>query len=227
MKLLKIAEDMEIWYPNDYAVKDAYGTDLWVNNKYHGVDILDYIDVKDKLLVDVGAYVGWFSFWAIKQGVSKVIAFEPNQENYKCLLNNVIGLELFNIKVFPVALWHSSKRIRLTNEGPKSSVDYTLVVQEDNAMGLMFDDLKLKGQDLVVKMDIEGSEYTALSGMENTIKNNNVEFIVCVYHMERQCKEVKDILTELHGNKKIVFDEVGEINGNTALLICKRKKAGK
>ncbi len=223
MKLLSLTDQISLFYPDLYAEQDRYGTDLLKNNVYHKVNILDYVNFKNKILVDVGAYIGWFSFWAIKQGVSRVIGFEPNLDNYLCLLYNVTTLKLHNIKVFPTALWHTAANLVITNEGPQSRINSLLVVQESNALGSVFDEFKIKNQNLIFKMDIEGHEYSAISGMKDTIKNNNVDFIVCVYHHEDQCKVVRSLLEDLYGKKDVVFDEVGEINGNTALLICKER----
>ena len=41
------------------------------------------------VVVDVGAFIGWFSIYAAKRGC-KVYAFEASPDNYKVLLDNII-----------------------------------------------------------------------------------------------------------------------------------------
>lgn len=41
-----------------------------------------------ELVIDVGAFIGWFSIYAAKRGC-RVHAFEPSPDNYQVLLDNI------------------------------------------------------------------------------------------------------------------------------------------
>ena len=44
---------------------------------------------RDTVVVDIGANIGLFSLYAAFSGAARVFAFEPNQEAYRCMLDNI------------------------------------------------------------------------------------------------------------------------------------------
>lgn len=54
-----------------------------------------------------------------------------------------------------------------------------------------------------IKLDIEGAEGEALSGSEQTLKQNNVKLDICVYHNDDDEKKVKQFLGEMGYETKV------------------------
>lgn len=46
------------------------------------------LDVKDRVVLDVGANIGAFTCWALQKGAEKVIAVEPEENNFNMLVLN-------------------------------------------------------------------------------------------------------------------------------------------
>ena len=64
----------------------------------HALDIVVAFEVfcdqvypveRGSVVVDIGANIGLFSLYAVFSGASKVYAFEPNHEAYRCMLRNI------------------------------------------------------------------------------------------------------------------------------------------
>lgn len=49
---------------------------------------------------------------------------------------------------------------------------------------------------LVIKMDIEGAEISALKGAEKTLKNKKVKWAVCTYHRKNDANDIENIMKE-------------------------------
>jgi len=113
---------------------------------------------KDDIVADIGAYVGEYSLYAIRQGVKKVIAYEPTPESFNLLQKNIIGnIEAKNLAVIgddrELVRLYLSKGIGVTNSTAKKinksgyievpAINYISAVKNSS----------------VVKIDVEGQEY--------------------------------------------------------------------
>lgn len=135
--------------------------------------LLDHIDI----FIDVGANLGYYTCLASQHG-KYVIAFEPQQQNLKCLIRNLtVNGYQDQVEIFPLAL--SSKPGLLTlygASGPSASLikgwaGYSSLYNQqipvstlDNILGARFRD-----QQLFIKIDTEGAEYQVLEGGLETV----------------------------------------------------------
>lgn len=119
-------------------------------------------DMKDKIVIDVGANRGIFSLYAYESGARLIIAFEPQEDNFNMLKDNcsqypeieihqvaVVGIPIDYIDIYGEDVVAS---IYQNQESPKSSQRVRAVVLSDCLKGI-------DGNDLVLKMDCEASEY--------------------------------------------------------------------
>ena len=121
-------------------------------------------------IIDLGAHVGTFTIWTVinaKKG-AKIIAVEPDKENYSTLLQNLDMykqlIENREIRVIPInkAVWHRSGKVKLKpstwSEAHQVSNSGTEEVE-----AITLDELlnQAKGTTLI-KMDIEGAETKVL-----------------------------------------------------------------
>jgi FkbM family methyltransferase len=132
--------------------------------------LLSHIDV----FVDVGANLGYYTCLASQRG-KQVIAFEPQQQNLRCLTRNLVAngyQEL--VEVFPVGLSEKPGLLTLYGaSGPSASLikgwagyssNYNQLIPVstlDNVLGARFLD-----KQLFVKIDVEGAEYQVLEGAQ-------------------------------------------------------------
>lgn len=122
--------------------------------------------------VQAGGNVGHMA-WAFAQHFVNVITFEPDPQNYECLLANLNGLT--NVRAVNMALGAEVGTQRLTHNRLNSGASFltsdvqqaTLSQQIIPVMPL--DYLPLQACDLL-QLDVEGFELAALHGAKDTIR---------------------------------------------------------
>lgn len=127
-------------------------------------------EIKNKTVIDIGANIGSFSLVCSDFGANKIIAYEPNVENYKELIKNTQGnnkILNYNMAVYDESL----KYIEMKGEGGHSQIDYdktnlilnpstaipTITLSEIVSAFLITDD-----NNNVLKVDCEGAEHEIL-----------------------------------------------------------------
>ena len=136
--------------------------------------LLNQIDI----FVDVGANLGYYTCLASQHG-KHVIAFEPQQQNLKCLMRNLIvnGYQ-DQVEIFPLAL--SAKPGLLTlygASGPSASLikgwaGYSSIYSQQIPVSTLDNILGTRSTDkqLFIKIDVEGAEYQVLEGSLVTLE---------------------------------------------------------
>lgn len=111
------------------------------------------------IVVDIGAYVGEYSLFAINKGVKQVISYEPTPETFKVLKKNkkenmiivnkaVVGNDVNYVNLF------ISKGIGVTNSIVKSIRKNKII----KVPAIRYE--KAVKNATVVKIDVEGAEYS-------------------------------------------------------------------
>jgi len=112
-------------------------------------------------IIDVGAWVGTWSM-AMNQYCGRVIAFEPDETHYACLVKNVDE----DIETHQLAVGHENKMIALSSD---NFTQAKRVIGEGHIPMTSIDELGLDDID-VIKIDVEGYEMEVLKGAENVLK---------------------------------------------------------
>jgi len=147
------------------------------------------------LFVDVGANLGYYTCLALQKG-KPVVAFEPQQQNLQCLLQNLmVNNWQENVEVYPVALSDKAGLLTLYGaSGPSASLiknwaGYSPRYQQivpvttlDAVLGSRF-----SNQQLLIKIDVEGAEIGVLKGaLQNVARSPRpiwlVEICLHEYH---------------------------------------------
>jgi FkbM family methyltransferase len=181
---LKYAGKMEL-YPGDYI-------DTWL---YTGADFephivrlfLKFLEPGDHVL-DIGANIGYFSLIAsglVGEG-GKVYAFEPSPLNLERLRKNIQLNNHQNVLVIPKAVSNNNGTFLINLPvGPiKNSGRSSFRVLEEQSEQVTVETLALDvlretiSKISLVKMDIEGAEEMALSGMEKLIERDQPVIIL-------------------------------------------------
>lgn len=123
------------------------------------------------LILDIGAHIGGFSYAAHARGSRRILAYEPNQDNFRLLLNNV-GV-LGGVICMPSAVWRSDRHVpQLHYTGSSNPVNTgggnVLQPSGSPVPAVRFDDVVLSATQYglhrvrLLKLDCEFSEFPIL-----------------------------------------------------------------
>ncbi len=148
-------------------------------DQYFPQDIFTLSD--EEVFVDGGAYDGDTIEAFLEHTGRKykyIYAFEPDKANWEKLLSRGYKQK---ITIFNAGLYSETKEISFdSNKGGSSKIGDEGI---DTIQVVKFDDLELPEKAVsFIKMDIEGSELSALHGMKETIKKNRPKLAICIYH---------------------------------------------
>lgn len=160
----------------------------------------------DDIVWDVGASTGPYTLSAAKVA-KEVIAFEPDPESAQLLQDNIDLNHLENVTVIPKVAWDKKEPVKLLTNGPNGPSPITasagklaknnkIYEEEITVPGIPLSSLVIEGaipSPTVVKMDVEGDEAKALSGMLNAIKPRDI-FIEVHKSLLDKPEEVRNLL---------------------------------
>src|SRR5215470_1842035 len=155
--------------------------------------------------LDVGANAGFYSvMFAIKNLTDRIVAFEPDPGNYARLAANLaangltkcvdarkvaLGDKAAEVLLYEGARWNRGEStIAEPDQTPKEFVHRVRQVRFD-------DEFALAGKSLVIKMDVEGYEFSVIAGMERTLKDNTCFLQVELY--SDRLEELKSLFSRL------------------------------
>lgn len=137
---------------------------------------------RDTTFIDVGANVGYFTLLCSRLA-RNVYAFEPVPAIFERLSNNVRLNGLGNIRAFQLAVSKEKSRLRLFESRISPGHDST-VKRLEHHTSIFVDAVSLdeeidsSAQDIVMKVDVEGSEMDVLLGALGLIRSGRVSAIV-------------------------------------------------
>lgn len=157
----------------------------------------DFLDVKDKVVLDVGANIGDSAVYFAVNGARKVIAIEPVKETYNILVRNIMANNFQDLIIpLPYNLSKISGEVYMN----RSDILGTgTVLHEDPKSGYKILNVKLGDilnsfdlTDGVLKMDCEGCEYALLNEDDKTLKNIDMLQIEYHYGYQRLVNKLKE-----------------------------------
>ena len=163
-------------------------------------------------VIDIGAHIGAYTILASEKvgNTGKVIAIEPEPQNYQRLLENVIINNFKNVVLKKTALSDHNGLERLYIS--PSSVRHSLLPQEGKitsievivkTLDILLEELHIKKVD-IIKIDVEGAEIEVIKGAKETLQNNpDAKIIVASYHYPGEVKEVQDFLHNMGFKTKV------------------------
>ena len=146
------------------------------------------------ICIDIGANVGSYTFlMASKTGSNgKVFAFEPQQNLYKLLLDSVKMNEASSFISIDCRAMYSKSGERLkfylsdnpSNSGTSSLINHGVFVREENHIVIetvtltdYFKETRIEKCKLV-KIDVERAELEVLQGMNDLLKEQQIDYII-------------------------------------------------
>lgn len=128
--------------------------------------------------VDIGANIGYFSMLAasVVGNEGQVFAFEPYQYNVKLLYHSAQVNGFSQIHIFPFAVANRNELFFYSNEASNGKIesisDLGMSFSGDLVYAVKLDDFLSVERLDVIKIDIEGAEYMALSGARQLLQKH-------------------------------------------------------
>ena len=128
--------------------------------------------------VDIGANIGYFSMLAafMVGSEGKVFAFEPYQYNVKLLHHSAMSNGFSNVEIFPFAVANINGLLLYSNEASNGKIeaisDLNMSLSSNLTYSVKLDDFLQVDRLDVIKIDVEGSEYMALTGAKNLLRKH-------------------------------------------------------
>ena len=159
--------------------------------------------------LDIGANAGVYSVLLANKNLGgEIIAFEPDPGNRARLQANIAanGLQK-KIQVIANAVGDRNGEVTLMEAGrhnrgeswiahPDKPPEEAAGVATHVVRQIRFDDVfAIAGKTILVKMDVEGSEFHALAGMERTLRDNRCYLQVELY--SDRFEELKSLFARL------------------------------
>jgi FkbM family methyltransferase len=143
-----------------------------------------------EFVVDAGANIGLFSvYYAVHCPDSRIIAIEPEDSNFEILVRNTSAYP--NVTRIKKGLWGETCKLRILDKFSEKW-SFTLIPDSEGdipaiCMNEIFDQIENLGQNILVKMDIEGADQYVLE--------NNLEWL----------SRVSNLYIEIHGSWRQLF----------------------
>ena len=168
-------------------------------------------------IIDCGAFTGVALEKFQKAGyeIDSILAFEPDPENYKKLLNNKTTAKL---KIFLPLATHSEDVILKfsSDNGMGSKLD------EDGGVSVQatkIDSVQIGFNPNLIKFDVEGAEIETLIGAENTIKKIRPNLCISAYHKPYHIFQIQELVQSWNLDYKFYL-RVHEHNSFGVVLYC-------
>lgn len=133
----------------------------------------------------------------------KILAFEADKANYDMLCHNVTGNKWENIQCFNIGLWSEKACLKFKAEGCASgniALDGEVPIECDTL------DHIVNGMPVnYIKMDIEGSELSALIGANKTICAYTPLLAISVYHRIDDFITIPNYILQCNPNYHLYF----------------------
>lgn len=145
------------------------------------------------VVLDCGAFCG-ISAYIFSQAVGpngKVLALEPDRNNFRMLEKNIVLHKLSNVIPVRKGIWSENTRLFFNEEGSLGGCVTSLLHREFNKNIHKVKVISLKDicalygivKPDFVKMGIEGAEIAAIEGAKEFIRNNTINFAIASYHV--------------------------------------------
>lgn len=153
-----------------------------------------------EIYADLGAYTGdtVAEFTSFCKNYKKIIAVEPDVKSFRKLEKNTSDYE--NIKLFNIAVSSDHKYLPFSMEGGRQSVlkESGKVIECNSVDNILGPDGAT-----IIKFDVEGAEYDAIKGAENTIKTFKPKLCISAYHRSEDYFLIPELVKSIRDDYKI------------------------
>lgn len=182
----------KLWVRNNSTDMKVF-VEIFVFEEYN-IDL----KIKPKIIIDAGSNIGLSSiYFAHKYPNAKVLAIEPDPDNFKQLIKNTLKYD--RIETLEGAIWNKTGNLDITGTDA-----WNFIVQPDNngeirgyTLDYIMEKFKIDTIDLL-KIDIEGSEAALFeSGYTNWL--NKTKVMIIEIHDWINLKSSKNLFKAISG----------------------------
>jgi FkbM family methyltransferase len=171
---------------------------------------------KGDIVLDCGASEGYFALGAA-QKVAWVVAIEPAEDYFACLLKGIQKSGVKNVKVVNACVGESDGTIRFDAQGLEgrahsTSGELTPMMKIDTICA------QLGLAPTFIKADLEGAELEMLRGAEQSLRRYRPKLAITTYHRSEDFRKISTFLQNLNLNYQITASGFHQDNGCPVLL---------
>ena len=160
----------------------------------------------NEVLVDCGAFNGDSICDFIKlcgEKYSKIIAFEPDSNNFYQLNKWIKETDLKNIITINTGVYEKKMELSFSVSG---DMETKVIDKGDVKIQVDSIDNICRNENVsIIKMDIEGSELSALRGAEKTIKEKHPILMISAYHKKEDLFMLQEYINSLYSEYMYFF----------------------
>jgi len=226
--ILKIS-DNKYCYQNYFLPINHFEESVFYHK--HGLHLVKNLEnIKNRDIIDVGAFIGDSALILSPYTNNKVYSFEAVSKNYEYLNQTIAMNGLKNIVPIKCALGdeEGTLDIRVCSSG--SSISELMIKNPEDIEKCPVTTLdKYVNENNInvglIKVDIEGAEQKFLAGAFETIKKQKPTLLVSIYHTVDDFLDIKSIIEswDLNYEFRIFKPTIMSVSGET-LLICEQKE---
>jgi len=222
-------------FPQEHILPLGFESSLNRGTDIHDKQYFDFPELYQKgtTFVDAGCFDGknsiHFAKWC-KGEYESILAFEPDVENCKICERNIqeAGIDCF--RLIQAGLSSRREKVKFTTGLDSANYVQDDIVQQGDVLvvrgtgcvkTIQTDRLDEYTRHLTVgfiKMDIEGSELSALQGAEDTIKRDKPFMAVSIYHRRGDVLAIMDYLHQLVPDYRFRIRHYGPLVYDTVLF---------
>lgn len=213
-KIIKINDECYI-YDNKYLLNTNF---FEFPNFYDriGFDYIHNINfIKDKAIIDAGAFIGDTALILSDYTNNKVYSFEPFLSNFNSIKKNIELNNKNNIEPVYMALGDENKGIYIENKEISSANKLNTNFNSGNKVQMTTLDSFVEKNNIkvgLIKTDLEGFEQPFLRGALNTIKKQKPILIISIYHNYSDFFDIKPMIEELNLGYKFKILKSNDFN---------------
>ncbi|MDA0080861.1 FkbM family methyltransferase [Brachyspira hyodysenteriae] len=201
-KIIRINDECYI-YDNKYILNiNAFSFPNFYDRL--GLDYIQNLDfIKDKAIIDAGAWKGDTAVLLSHYTQNKVYAFDPLYTNYIEIQKNIELNNINNVEPVNMALGEENKKIyiditetEMISTRTNLEIDNNKIETEMITLDKFVEDNNIKVG--LIKTDLEGFEQPFLRGALNTIKKQKPILIISIYHNYNDFFDIKPMIEELN-----------------------------
>jgi FkbM family methyltransferase len=155
----------------------------------------------NSVVLDIGGHIGTFSVWAVEQGAGRVVAYEPEPDNYRMLCLNTAGMP---VETNNFAVTSDGRDVELHVKTSGHTGGHSILFGGKSRKNLLvksqsFLDIVQRVQPQVVKIDCEGAEYEF--DLPNSLPDS-VQYVTMEIHLNRKMLREYQAPTLIEGFSK-------------------------
>ncbi len=217
----------DYWEKDKVKFKHIYYSIIWIFKEKKW----DFLNVQDKSVLDIGAFVGDSAIYFILKGAKKVYAIEPHPNVYNEMWDNII-LNDMEKQIIPINVGISYKRNYVVINTKKiNEAENTLFKSEGIGMRIpagklskIIDKYNIDAQ--VLKIDCMGCEYDIILKDYDTIKDfDEIGFEYYAYNANISVNKLLEKLSK-DFDCRIIWNwsDLEWPEGKRGILHCIRKR---